>query len=98
MREGHVEVRIIVGPHAILLAPPWEEAGSDVILQERAIHMFAEDFARLSLDRHRAIATEALEVVIPLLQQEGQPADLAFGHQQAQLGMAIERTGGDEIK
>jgi len=37
------------------------------------------------------IAPEAFEVIIPLLQHKGQPADLAFGQQQAELGMAVER-------
>src|SRR5580700_2807959 len=97
MREGHVEVRIIVGPHAILLTPPWEEAGAHIILKERAVDVLVEDFARLALDRQLAIAAEALEIVVPLLEQERQPADLAFGHQQAQLWIAVERAGEDEI-
>jgi hypothetical protein len=33
-----------------------------------------------------------------LLQHERQPADLAFREQQAQLGMAVERAGEDEIE
>src|SRR5215468_9712752 len=98
MRERHVEVRIVVRPHAILLAPPGEEARADIILEERAIHMFVEDLARLALDRQFAIAPEAVEVVIPLLKHERQPADLAFGEQQAQLGMTVERAREDEIE
>ena len=68
MWERHVEVWIIVGPHAVLLAPPREEARAHVIFEECTIDMFAEDFARLALDRHRAIVTEAVEVIIPLLE------------------------------
>src|SRR5579885_3067441 len=98
MRESHIEMRIIVGPHAVLLAPPREETGTDVILEERAIDMLVEDFAWLALDRHRAVATKPIEVVVPLLQHEGQPANLAFGQQQAQFGMAIERPGENEIE
>ena len=70
----------------------------DVILEERAIDMLVEDLAGLARDRHRLVATEALEVIIPLLQQERQPADLALGQQQPQLGVAVERAREDEIE
>ena len=53
--------------------------------------MFVEDFARLALDGQLAIAAKAIKVIVPLLQHKGQPTDLAFGQQQAQLGMAVER-------
>src|SRR5579863_1569646 len=58
MRKRHVEMRIVVGPHAILLAPPREEARAHVILEERAIDVLVEDLTRLALDGHRPVATE----------------------------------------
>src|SRR5689334_17238317 len=72
MGERHVEVRIVVGPHAVLLTPPREKARAHVILEECAVHMLVEDFAWLALDRQLAIAPEAVEVVVPLLQHERQ--------------------------
>ena len=51
MGKGHVEMGIIIGPHAVLFAPPGEEARADIILKEGAINMLGEDLAGLALDR-----------------------------------------------
>src|SRR5262249_2904835 len=68
--KGHVEVRIVVRPHTVLFAPPGESAGPDIILEEGAEHMFREQLAWHARDCKPVLAV-ALEVIIPLLQQEG---------------------------
>ena len=41
---------------------------------------------------------EPFEIIVPLLQEEGQPADLTFSHQQLQIGVAIKGPGEDEVE
>src|SRR6185312_7115383 len=61
--EGHVEVRVVVRPHAVLLAPPGQRPRADEILEEGAVDMLLEDLARLALDRQLLLEAGALEII-----------------------------------
>src|SRR3954452_16097340 len=43
--ERHVEMRVVVRPHAVLFSPPGQRPGADVILQERTVYVLSKNLA-----------------------------------------------------
>jgi hypothetical protein len=45
-RPGRIAVREVVGPHAVVFAPPRENVTADSVVEERGIYLLVEVFAR----------------------------------------------------
>src|SRR5579875_3409277 len=97
-REGHIRMRIVVGPHQIVLTPPRELPRPREVLEPRAVNVLVEDLAGLTANRERLFVAESLKVVIPLLQDERQPTALALGENEPQLRVTIERARKNEVE
>src|ERR1700722_20662310 len=83
-------MRVVVGPHQVIVAPPRELARAREVLEPRAVDVFGEDLARQARDSQIFFGPEAFEIIVPLLENERQPAAFAFCEDDAQLRMAIE--------
>ncbi len=95
--KSHIKVRIVIGPHAVFLTPPGESASSHIIFKESAEDVLLNNFTGLARDR-KSFLEVALEIIIPLLQEEWNPADLTFGKQQPELRMAFKGAGENKIE
>jgi len=57
-----------------------------------------EDLAWLTGDRHRVVIAVTIKIVVPLLEKERDPTDLALGKQELELRVALEVAVEDEVK
>src|SRR5579862_1895851 len=89
-RPGRVWVRIVIGPHAVVYAPPGEVVPTNRVVEKGRRHLLGEILARLSLDGYRVAPQVSMEVVIPLLDVERDPSDLVFNRDQLEARVAIE--------
>src|SRR6266436_8826247 len=71
-------MRKIVGPHNVVLAPPFQIMAADGIVEETGIHLVTDKLAGVFRDRWRILLAEAVVVVVPLLNDPGQPAAFVF--------------------
>ncbi len=71
-------MRIVVRPHAVVLAPPFETVTGRGVAEESPKDLSLEKFAGIFGDRQRIHAAEPPIIVVPLLQHEGHPADFIF--------------------
>ena len=68
------------------------------VVEEGRVNVLVEVFAGRTPEDGLGAATRVpLEVVIPLLQQEGHPPDLVFNEDQLEPGEALEDPGEDEV-
>ena len=70
----------------------------EAVFKPRAIHVLVENVAGQPLDAERLFLAEALVVVVPLLQNERQPAALALGEDDPQLRVTFEHAREDHIE
>lgn len=79
IRPGGIAVRKIVGPHAIVFAPPRQNMTADGVVKESCVDLVMKVFAWRFFDGQTfALGTVAFEVVVPLLQNKRNPAQLVF--------------------
>jgi hypothetical protein len=69
-----------------------------MVLEEGAEDVLRKELARLALDGQRLPQGIAVKVIVPLLQEERHPSDLALGEQETKFWMAIEHAREDEIE
>src|SRR5713226_1905845 len=98
LRPCRVPMRIVVGPHTIILAPPLEVMAGHSVPEERRVDLVPEILAWILADGRRIHATESSVIVIPLLQHEGQPADFVFHGDEFQAGVAVQYAVEDHFK
>src|ERR1044071_9126144 len=71
---------------------------ADRVVEERRIHLAVEIFARELFDREAlAIRAVALVVVVPLLEQERNPADLVLDQDDLQARETLQNAGEDQL-
>ena len=68
------------------------------VVEERRVHLAVEVFARLTIDRQLVRLGEAPVVVVPLLQVEGDPANLVLHDHDLQPREAVQHTVKDQIE
>src|SRR5882762_4553692 len=90
VRPGRVRVRIVVRPHAVVDTPPIETVASYGVVEERAVDLAVEVEAWRLRDRRRVRLAEAAVVVVPLLEEEGNPADLVLNVHDLELRETLE--------
>ena len=61
------------------------------------MHLALEVLGGKGLQRHRPVRPEALEVVVPLLEDERHPADLALDDDELQTGEPLEHAREDDV-
>src|SRR5688572_13573252 len=91
-------MRIVVRPHAVVLAPPFETVTGGGVAEESAKDLSLEKFAGILGDRQRIHAAESPVIIIPLLQHEGHPADLIFYADELELGITLQDAVEDQFK
>src|ERR671912_2301048 len=91
-------MRVIVRPHAIVLAPPFEAVTRGGVAEEGAEDLSLEKFAGIFGDRQRIHAAESPVIIIPLLQHERHPADLIFYTDELELGVTLQDAIEDQFK
>src|SRR5687768_7782673 len=94
--EGH-RVGEIARPHAVVLTPPSQAPGADRVIDERGINLAIEILTRWLVYREIVGCLEALEVGVPLLKHEGNPADFGLNQDQLQPRMARKYAVEDEL-
>src|SRR5688500_16592661 len=97
-RPGGIAVRIIVRPHAVVLAPPFKTVTGGGVSEESAKDLSLEKFAGILGDRQRIYAAESPVIIIPLLQHEGHPANLIFYADELELGITLQDAVEDQFK
>ena len=79
IRPGGIAVRKIVGPHAIVFAPPRQNMSADGVVKESCVDLVMKVFAWRFFDGQTfALSAVAFEVVVPLFQNKGNSAQLVF--------------------
>src|SRR5918995_2966472 len=98
MGPGSVAVRKIVGPHAVVLTPPREDMTANGVIEKSRVDLVVEVFAGKFFDEQPlSLGAKAFEVVVPLLQDKRNPAQLVFDEHNLQLREPFEHTGIDEV-
>src|SRR5688572_624745 len=98
MGPSGVAVRKIVGPHAVVLPPPRENMTANRVIEESCIDLLVEVFAGTFLDEQAlALGAMAFEVIVPLLQDKRDPAQLVFHKNDFKFGEAFEHAGIDQV-
>src|SRR6267143_2462164 len=88
----------IVRPHYVILAPPFQVAPADRIVEEAGKDLIADELARVAGDGRRVLAAEAPKVVIPLLDHEGEPARFVFHGDELEFRVSLQHTVENEIE
>src|SRR5918994_4175670 len=91
-------MRVIVRPHAIVLAPPFEAVTRGGVAEEGPENLSLEKFTGIFGDRQRIHAAESSVIIIPLLQHERHPADLIFYADELKLGITFQDPVEDQFK
>src|SRR5213594_782321 len=98
MRPGRVAVREVVGPHAVVGAPPRQYVAADGVVEESCVDLAVEVLAGKFFQREAiAVDSMALKIIVPLLQDKRNPADLVFDQDQLQSREALQRSGEDQL-
>ena len=66
VRPGRVLVRIVVGPHAVVAAPPGEQPPADMVIEESRVDLSLEIFAGRFIDGKLFGMAMALEGFVAL--------------------------------
>ncbi len=69
---------IVVRPHAVVHAPPCQIVGSDGVVEKGRVNLAVEVLTGFLVDGQRRDWTMAAEVLVPLLEDIGQPTNLIF--------------------
>ena len=76
---GRVAVREIIGPHAVVGAPPRQDMTADGVVEESGVDLVVEVFAGEFFDGQAlALGAMPFEVVVPLFQDKRNPAKLVL--------------------
>ena len=83
-------MREVVGPHAIVGAPPRQQVAAAGVVEECCVDLTVEILAGKFFYREAlALGSVALEVIVPLLQDKWNPAELVFDRDQLQSRKSI---------
>src|SRR5712691_7032435 len=88
----------IVRPHYVILAPPFQVAAADRIVEETGKDLIADVLARVFGERRRVLAAEAAKVIIPLLDHEGEPARFVFHGHELEFRVSLQHAVENEIE
>src|SRR3989449_9893400 len=88
----------IVRPHYVILAPPFQVAAADRIVEEAGKDLIADVLARVLGERRRVLAAEAAKGIIPLLDHEGEPARFVFHGHELEFRVPLQHAGEKEIE
>ena len=91
-------MRIVIGPHAVVLTPPFETMPRHGVSEERPIDLTVEIFAGVFRNRRRIHTLESVVVVIPLLQHKRHPTDLVLHTDESKLRVALQNSVKDKLK
>src|SRR5687767_3912892 len=98
MGPGSVAVRKVVGPHAVVLTPPRENMTADGVIEESRVDLVVEVFTGKFFDEQPLpLGAKAFEVVVPLLQDKRNPAQLVFDEHNFEFRKTFEHTGIDQV-
>ena len=87
MGPGGIAVGIVTGPHAVVNAPPRQRVAANRIVEKGRVHLAMEVLARQLFEREAgAVDAVAFEVIVPLLQDKRDPANLVFQPTPASAG------------
>ena len=91
-------MRVIVGPHAVVSAPPREQPPAHVIVEERRIDLPLEVFARQFIDGQFFGVSMTLKGFVALSEPERHPADLVFHRDDVQCWIPLKDSRKDHFE
>src|SRR5207247_6322535 len=90
--------RIVIGPHAVVLTPPFETMPRHGVTEKRPIDLAVEIFTGVFRNRRRIHTLESIVIVIPLLQHKRHPTDLVLHTDESKLRVALQNSVKDKLK
>src|SRR5262245_65872049 len=88
----------IVGPHDVVLAPPFKIMTADRIVEEAGIDLVVDKLTWVLRDRWRVLLAEAVVIIIPLLNDPGHPAAFVFDGDDFELWIALENAVKNQLE
>src|SRR5215510_15073616 len=95
---GGIGMRKVVGPHNVVLAPPFQVVSTDRVVEEAGIDLVVDKLAWVLRDRWRVLLAEAIVIVIPLLNDPGQPAAFVFDRDNFKLWIPLQNAVKDQLE
>src|SRR4029077_18833372 len=91
-------VRIVVGPHTVVLTPPFETMARRSVTEKRPVDLSVEIFVGIFRDRRRIHALEPVVIIIPLLEHERHPSDFILDANEPELGISVQDSIENQFK
>src|SRR5687767_2240245 len=98
MRPGRILMRIVIGPHAVVDAPPGKHFAADMIVEEGRENLFGKILARQLAHGHFFRMAVAFERFVALPQPEWNPTDFVLDGNDLKLGITLQHSGKHDVE